>query len=293
MNGSIAQDYDRWTAFTDFDRLNLVVPSAGGEAPARDVAARLEPLGIETARAGEMAALLRSLLASRTTREASDCLLYPKSIAIPWARGLGGPPTLQYLYATLAADALDGLGGFNLAQIRIVGRIRNFVYAYDPETRRGPAHLAVDVETIYPNGWTEFLHWAIDATLETHERADSEDDPFPKVDLALDDRLRLKTSASSIWQRGLDLKLHARGDDIRVHHVFQRIGYGRIERLPNEHPFYQSSAESCVDLLAASFGPDRMPPTTYHELRRFLPGEQRPLYCLGRCAHPAIINSGH
>jgi hypothetical protein len=107
-----------------------------------------------------------------------------------------------------------------------------------------------------------------------HEREDSQpDNPFPGT-INLPPAAKDFDNPDGIWQRGLDHKLFARGETISVLAVTRN---GQL--LPPADPVYQTSADSCIDLLLRGYPP-----------RDTLP--QQRAYCLGRCAHPMILNTG-
>ena len=283
---------DGWRADTDFDQLSLMVaPGPGMPKVAEDQAEFLRSLDVQRAATDPLDKLLDAYFSQRSASAARDRLagfadtLFA-SESFPIVSGIDGLVTLQQLYARRLSAAPD-----------VKGRIRDFIY--DRSTSIG--HLAVEVWTQFKCGRREFYHWDVEARLTLHRRDDANPrNPFPRVELVLPPHLVEEDSPVNIWKRKLDLKLHARGCNVRVHRIFERIDDGPLALLPADHPFYWSTPASCIDLLVASRDEDgQTPPTTYHELRRFLPaalpGEthQRPLYCLGRCGHPTIVNSGN
>jgi len=280
------QPYDGWSAETDLDVLDLMVSPGRGETSVPTEASELlRMLGVEPAASAELDQLLDGYFSACSATEATRRLAaVPRTLVarntVPLVYGIDGLVALQHLY-----------GSRRSATRCVAGRIRDFIY--DRATSLG--HLAVDVVTEFQSGRREFYHWDVEARLVVHRRQDHRpDDPFPDVDLVLPRALLDPASDRNIWRRGLNLKLHARGCDVRVQKIYRRIDDGPLERLPFQNPLYASTPATCVDLLAASLDDaGEVPPTTYQELRRFLPGQQRPLYCLGRCGHPTIVNSGH
>jgi hypothetical protein len=189
--------------------------------------------------------------------------------------------------------ALSGLGGFGAVLLarsyafnevhEVHGKIRDYVY--DEGSKSG--HLAVDVRTRFfasvkdrdsgkPPIRTELLHWDVDVdgVYEVHARGLDFLNPFPDVALALPGY-----AIASIWNRDLRYKLHAKGTGIVVRHVYRKIDDGPIHLLPTTDPRYVSTAASCIDLLLHPYPPElELPPQIG--------------YCLGRCEHPAILNTG-
>jgi hypothetical protein len=187
-------------------------------------------------------------------------------------RGIGGFGTL------LAARAYF----FNEAH-RVQGRIRDYIYVEDGQS----GHLAVDVRTEFfssvkdrdsgkPPNKTELLHWDIDVAgiYQIHQRGTDFLNPFPQVALDLPGY-----AIFGIWARDLKYKLHAKGTGITVRHVYRKIDGDPIVLLPSTDPRYDSTDASCIDLLFNPYPPEiELPPQIG--------------YCLGRCDHPAIVNTG-
>lgn len=165
----------------------------------------------------------------------------------------------------------------------ISGKIRDYIY--DDGEKSG--HLAVDtrVETFSSlanlSGGSpfrvEFFHWDIEVIdiYEVIPRGPDPFDPFPKTVQFPPEALGPN---GNIRRRGLDHKLFARGKGIVVRHVYRTIGNGPIERLPDDHPFYETTEDSCIDLLFKGY-----PPAS--ELPR------QEFYCLGRCEDPQVVNT--
>jgi len=87
----------------------------------------------------------------------------------------------------------------------------------------------------------------------------------------------------SIWCRGLDHKLFARGKDVKIINVYRKIDDYPLMRIDENDAdgmrFYVSTEESCVDIMFKGYPPEsQLPPQVE--------------YCLGRCENPPIINSG-
>ncbi len=93
----------------------------------------------------------------------------------------------------------------------------------------------------------------------------------------------------SVWCRGLDHKLLAKGADVQIKNVFRKVECcnpgcdhpecGKLVRLSDTEKFYLSTEESCIDLMFKGYPPaSELPPQVE--------------YCLGRCENPPIINSG-
>lgn len=75
--------------------------------------------------------------------------------------------------------------------------------------------------------------------------------------------------------RKMEYKLHAKGRSVDVIAAFKN---GNI--LPKEHPIYEKTESNCVDIFFEK-DPDPFELPSQHE------------YCMGRCKHPPLINTGH
>ncbi len=163
-----------------------------------------------------------------------------------------------------------------------------------------PGHLTVDMKTetykivggqkILIRNRTEILQWHIEVVqdarhdgfevrLRQGDAKNNPNDPFPGTVVFPPESLD-PTNDFSIWARGLDHKLWAKGTEIVVHDVIRWIGDLPPERLPDTHEFYRPCKESCIDMMTKGFPP---------VFRIDFPEQSG--YCLGRCDHPFIMNS--
>jgi hypothetical protein len=181
-------------------------------------------------------------------------------------------------------SALGGIAGFAVVSFleayaagspvgpTISGKIKDYVYDEDDLS----GHLAVDTRVYLP--WsriTNRFHWDIEVRPGTYQvipHSGDPNNPFPNT-VTFD-----PAKLPEIAKRGLDHKLFAQGPGIRVRHVYKIRNDGSIQRYPNNHVFYASTVDSCIDLMFAG-----EPPAIY------LPPQRG--YCLGRCAQPAVVNS--
>lgn len=196
--------------------------------------------------------------------------------------------------ADAVPPALRGLAGFEVreqlevavapvdAQLSktFAGKIR--AYLFNENTGAGYLEVETRVTTRVqgtPVSVDRYYWWiAVGAAggdgFTVHERQDSQpDNPFPGT-INLPAEAKAFDNPDGIWQRGLDHKLFAQGETIAVLAVTRN---GRL--LPPDDPVYSTSPASCIDLLLRGYPP-----------RETLP-EQR-AYCLGRCEHPMILNTG-
>lgn len=207
-------------------------------------------------------------------------------------RGIAGFSTISLLKKLLA-----------IADEIISGKIRDYTFVEDT----GSGHISVDVcvdrREFVPvdEDRRDFYHWDVEVNRveeggfmvfkrqNPSDPADPNDsaysDPFPMLDFPLPAEFIDPANPGSIWRRQLDYKLHAESRSIEVRNVFHRnLSDPDLVRLsdtpPDVHPYYIQREESCVDLFTQ--GP---PPATFAELTQNA-------YCLGRCEHPAIYNSG-
>lgn len=213
-------------------------------------------------------------------------LPYPLPTAL---RGIGGFAT------SLLLERLIFVRGRSISEKVFYGKIRD--YTFIDKTKSG--HLSVDTcIDDRQTGRRDLYHWDIvvdEGGFTVKVRDDNKPDnpfnlpsTFQMPEGALDE-----TNRHSIWYRGLDHKLGAMGTSIKVINVYHRQlnndilqNFPRIDNPdPNNpedigHLYYTPTPESCIDLFTRHF-----PPATFGELA----GNG---YCLGRCAHPAIYNSG-
>ena len=194
---------------------------------------------------------------------------------------------------------------------KLCGQLKDFVFVEEGESgghRVGSGHLSADVfEEEYctdesflackPDKIT-LIHWDIEissGSFVIHERDDSNfpDTPFPTLPgLDFPDHALDPGDARSLWCRGLNRKLFAKGREIKIHKVYRQICEidaagkeleGQFELIGKGHPdydlYYTTTENSCVDIM---FKGD--PPSTQ------LPPQVE--YCMGRCESPPIVNSG-
>ena len=191
-------------------------------------------------------------------------------------------------------EALGGLSGFSAAELaarilfpnqerRVSGLIGDFYF----EEHTGRGHLTFDLVTEIDRGGgkrTIWRHWHITVLgkpdgkdgFRTVERVDppGADGLYFPGTIRLPDAARDRNNPNGIWKRNLDHKLFAEGDSIEVTDVYEKIGEGRIRRLPDSHPFYRESGWSCIDLLT-----NGKPPA----LRIDPVFRNQSAYCLGGC----------
>lgn len=218
-------------------------------------------------------------------------------------RGVCGFSTAEFARAVLNRTEkrmTRGLVGDYLVEFD--GNYRKNDFSYE---QTWPGHLTVDMKTetyskiggreTLIEDRTEILQWHIEVVKdETHDGFEVRrrqgdpndpndpnypDNPFPGTVFFPDESLD-PTNKHSVWYRGLDHKLWAKGTEIVVHDVFRRIGDRPVERLPDSHEFYRTCEESCIDLMTRGFPP---------AYRIDFPEQSG--YCLGRCSRPYIINS--
>jgi hypothetical protein len=188
----------------------------------------------------------------------------------------GVPSALGGIAGSVVIPFLEAYAN-NTAAPEISGRIKDYVF--DQADLSG--HLAVETRVehppseTHPLGLIERFHWDIEVLPGTYQvipHSGDRDDPFPDT-VAFD-----PAKLNDIERRRLDHKLFAQGPGIRVRHVYQILDDDSIQRLHNNHPYYASTLDSCIDLMFAGPPPAiRLPP--------------QPGYCLGRCAQPAVVNS--
>lgn len=173
--------------------------------------------------------------------------------------GVAGIPVLQFLHAYVTGVPQS-----------VRGKIRHYYFNDDQKS----GYLEVDTEVDTLQGGTvhtdKYL-WQIavrPGTYEVVEHSGDPNDPFPGTLQFSSGKL------ADIAARKLDTKLWATGQGIVVIAV-KRNG---VLLDPATHPLYVTNADSCIDMMFWGYPP-----------RSELP--RQPSYCLGRCAHPLVINT--
>ena len=176
----------------------------------------------------------------------------------------------------------------------VYGKIRDYTYVSETKSGHISVDMCIDRREFVPLGEDrrEFYHWDIEIPDDQFMVAEREPpsvpsdpatygNPFPTINFPLPAEAVDPANPASIWRRGLDHKLHAEGREIIVRHVYHRqLSDPNLTRLPDNHHFYTSTDASCIDLFTE--GP---PPATFGEL-------VDNAYCLGRCEHPGVVNTG-
>jgi len=203
-------------------------------------------------------------------------------------------------------------------RVKVGGKACDFVFIPDPFSSSdrpdtGTGHLSVDVLHEYFESdeslrnckpdQTDFYHWDIKIkNFTVHKRYDLieeykntpeyfPDTPFPSLpDAPFPAHTLDPDDSRSIWCRCLDHKLLAMGDEVEIEHVYRQICH-ESPQIPDENfhlldrndprykGYYESTEETCVDIMFKGYPPLAGLP------------EQRE-YCLGRCKHPDIVNTG-
>ncbi len=210
----------------------------------------------------------------------------------PGTTGLGG--ALGYGFLDAAGAALTGSGNFNTARqvsLAISGQITDYEFVEDGNTGRGNGRIEAITYltwTTVPNGngrfttRTEAYRWkirVINNGFSIVPKGTDPNGPFPGT-LAFTPEM-----VSRIDALGFMFKLWAEGTDIKIDEVARKAGNSpNFTVLPESNPnyakLYAEIDENCIDMLFV----DRPPPTL---------GEMEPpLYCLGRCQGPLIVNTG-
>jgi hypothetical protein len=184
------------------------------------------------------------------------------------------------------SNALSGIAGFSVVQFlrayvtgeaqRVRGKIRQ--YYFNDDEKGGYLEVDTVVETLQGGSVVDndTYFWAIAIRPGTYRVVDREDppttDPFPNT-VDFSDEAVDTSNPDSIWGRNLDQKLFGKGTGIVVIAVRKN---GVL--LPTTHYLYESSEDSCIDLLFWGY-----PRKTELPKQRY--------YCLGRCAHPQVVNT--
>ena len=201
-------------------------------------------------------------------------------------------------------------------RVKVGGKACDHIFIPDPADPlecpdKGLGHLSVDVLQEYFNddedlrackpNKTEFYHWDIKILhYDVHERYDlkaSPDhsnfpgNPFPDLrDIEFPDAATNPGDPRSIWCRCLTHKLYAKGLNVQVERVYRQIcsnpsdpgdeDFRLLDKAASKYAaYYTSTLDSCVDIMFAGYPP-----------LAGLPKQRE--YCLGRCKHPDIVNTG-
>lgn len=125
-----------------------------------------------------------------------------------------------------------------------------------------------------------------------HKRTEIESDlfmnPFPTLsDFDFPTSALDPDNPSSVWCRCLNRKLYAKGEDLHIEEILCGPNESELEPLDKErnHCWYDVTETSCVDLMLKVN--DGNLPTSIEDLFQ-VDGD----YCLGRCLHPPVFNTG-
>ncbi len=126
---------------------------------------------------------------------------------------------------------------------------------------------------------TDSYRWAVrvaEGGFSVIEKDDSDpNDPFPGT-LEFSPEILNRVDAL-----GFEYKLWAKGTSIIIEDIaFKGDGDPTYVSLPTSDPRYDRTDSNCIDMMFVNF-----PPPTLGTL-------QPPLYCLGRCDNPMLINTG-
>ncbi len=177
--------------------------------------------------------------------------------------------------------------------VTMSGKIIDYGFAKKND-ESGNGHLGVQMRLDYfdKNGVLykqKFMHWDVEAInytvmkRESTEGASYPHNPYPSAPVTFPPEGINPSDLRSVWARGLDHKLFAKGvGNFKIHDVYLMTktvaSTSEWERLPDTDYRYQVTESSCIDLMFAGFPPAiELPPQVG--------------YCLGRCDHPRIINS--
>lgn len=212
---------------------------------------------------------------------------------VPGMTGVGG--ALGHGFINAADRALQsGNGNFDTTQqviLEISGQIMDYEFVEDGNTGQGNGRLEVITyvtSTKVPHGngpvitRTEAYRWkirVINNGFRIVPKGADPSDPFPET-LQFTPEM-----VNRINFLGFMFKLWAEGTDIKIDEVARKAGSSpNFVVLPQSNPnfakLYEEIDENCIDMLFVA-----RPPQT-------LEGLDPPLYCLGRCEGPLIVNTG-
>jgi hypothetical protein len=209
----------------------------------------------------ELAALLRQAQNDETTGEDLRTTLGGSNAL----SGIAGDSVVQFLHAYVTREPQN-----------VRGKIRK--YYFNDDEKGGYLEVDTVVETSQGGSVvdTDNYFWAIAVRSETYRVVDREDppttDPFPNTVVFSQNAVN-ESNPQGIWLRNLDQKLFAEGTGVVVIAVRKN---GVL--LPTTDRRYVSNSDSCIDLLFWGY-----PPKSELPKQRF--------YCMGRCAHPQVVNT--
>ena len=187
-----------------------------------------------------------------------------------YAKGLAGVSVRSFLRA--AHHTLQGANFEHpIADYTTVGQLEAYHYDSSGEsclrvrmTTRAERDNGNDVSFVY--------RWTVSGDFQVAPRDNSDpDDVFPTANAV---------PISAAMAGSFDRKLWSKGAMFRVTRVDRKIGNGAFVTLPESHPLYGTTAESCIDMMFVGEPPETLPP-----------GAAPPFYCLGRCDNPPLINT--
>lgn len=190
----------------------------------------------------------------------------------PFASGLAGISVRSFLRA--ADHTLLGASfGHPIVNYTTVGQLEAYNYSSSGESCLR-VRMTTTAERANGNDVTVAYRWTVFGNFQVAQRDNNDAmDVFPTADMGL-----LKISA--VMAGDYDRKLWASGAMIRVTKVERKNGNGPFVPLPLSNPLYQTTAESCIDMMFVGDPPVTLPPDA-----------APPFYCLGRCDNPPLINT--
>ena len=200
--------------------------------------------------------------------------------------GLGGPPAGQFLQAAKAMTKEPGQGGGyrpvpagKRVQYTTVGQLVPAEYSYNENDGSGRLQVIMTTLRHVPGGPTipaEAYRWTVNIKpggfFEHLKDLQNPGNVFPNTPLAI----------SAQQAAGFNYKLFAQGPDaIEIESIEVKQGNGQWTDLqPPNHPFYDVQSMSCIDIMFPGEPPDTLDA-----------GAVPPLYCLGRCSSPPLVNT--
>lgn len=209
---------------------------------------------------------------------------------VPGLTGLGG--VYGHAFLDLAEKALSN-GVFNKIQqviVSVFGQITHYEFHKNPKNpMRGNGTLEVVTyitSDIVPAGFgisvlhTEAYRWKVRVVNDGFHivpHSGNTNDPFPNTLPFTPDML------ARVQMRGYKFKLWAKGTVIKIDSIEKKQGANWMllaKTDPKYNKLYAEIDENCIDMMFV-----KEPPTS-------LGGMKPPLYCLGRCKSPLIVNTG-
>lgn len=195
--------------------------------------------------------------------------------------GLAGISVRTFLHAVKQTLGPDGRFA-RQATVITKGKIQAYYFDDGPSTDKNDClEVLMVTRPVLANATGPVIayRWTVFANLQAAKRRHDNEPGYDKNDVFPDsDSVPIGEALAAA--RMAEYKLWAKAGDIEVRKVELSVNNGPFVTLPQIDPLYQSTPESCIDMMFQVYPPRTLPPYV-----------RPPFYCLGRCEHPRIINT--